>query len=217
MSDVIPPPSLTWNLKRSSWKRRFLLETIIFRFHVKLWGGTDSRRWIKKGKSSNDLKHACKAAHRYYWLYLLKHFERVSCYMQMVLSHTTTWWLWYIMMIIIIIIIILTLILRQDNLARHKDQEMTCLALSQLVCVFKHLTSLLIEQHVLGVLKNEAANASAHKLSSAILIHVASLQQPWIIPTCFPFLRESSRTQHPPKRASWSAAIVRKAWATWAL
>lgn len=93
------------------------------------------------------------------------------------------------------------LILRQDNLARHKDQEMTCLALSQLVCVFKHLTSLLIEQHVLGVLKNEAANASAHKLSSAIIIHVASLQQPWIIPTCFPFLRESSRTQHHPRNA----------------
>ena len=43
------------------------------------------------------------------------------------------------MIIIIIIIIILTLILRQDNLARHKDQEMTCLALSQLVGVFKHL------------------------------------------------------------------------------
>ena len=32
------PWSLTWNLKISSWKRRFLLETIISRFHVKLWG-----------------------------------------------------------------------------------------------------------------------------------------------------------------------------------
>ena len=29
----------TWNLKISPWKSRFLLETIIFRFHVKLWGG----------------------------------------------------------------------------------------------------------------------------------------------------------------------------------
>ena len=32
------PWSLTWNLKISPWKRRFLLETIIFRFHVKLGG-----------------------------------------------------------------------------------------------------------------------------------------------------------------------------------
>ena len=32
------PWSLTWNLKITPWKRRFLLETIIFRFHVKLWG-----------------------------------------------------------------------------------------------------------------------------------------------------------------------------------
>ena len=32
------PRSLTWNLKISPWKRRFLLETIIFRFHVKFPG-----------------------------------------------------------------------------------------------------------------------------------------------------------------------------------
>ena len=32
------PWRLTWNLKISPWKRRFLLETIILRFHVKLWG-----------------------------------------------------------------------------------------------------------------------------------------------------------------------------------
>ncbi len=32
------PWSLTWNLKIKPWKRRFLLETIIFRFHVKLLG-----------------------------------------------------------------------------------------------------------------------------------------------------------------------------------
>ena len=32
------PWNLTWNLKRSPWKRRFLLETIIFRFHVKFRG-----------------------------------------------------------------------------------------------------------------------------------------------------------------------------------
>ena len=32
------PWSLTWNLKIISWKRRFLLETILFRFHLKLQG-----------------------------------------------------------------------------------------------------------------------------------------------------------------------------------
>ena len=32
----IPSESLTWNLKMVTWNRRFLLETIIFRFHVKL-------------------------------------------------------------------------------------------------------------------------------------------------------------------------------------
>ena len=35
---LIHPWSLTWNLKINPWKRRFLFETIIFRFHVKLWG-----------------------------------------------------------------------------------------------------------------------------------------------------------------------------------
>ena len=34
----VHPWSLTWDLKINPWKRRFLLETIIFRFHVKLWG-----------------------------------------------------------------------------------------------------------------------------------------------------------------------------------
>ena len=35
----IRPWSLTWNLRFSTpfWKRRFLLETIIFRFHMNLW------------------------------------------------------------------------------------------------------------------------------------------------------------------------------------
>ena len=31
---IIPPRKLTWNLKMKPWKRRFLLKTIIFRFHV---------------------------------------------------------------------------------------------------------------------------------------------------------------------------------------
>ena len=36
----VHPWNLTWNLKRSPWKRRFLLETIIFRFHVEFRGCT---------------------------------------------------------------------------------------------------------------------------------------------------------------------------------
>ena len=36
----IHPWNLTWNLKRSPWKRWFLLEIIIFRFHVKFRGST---------------------------------------------------------------------------------------------------------------------------------------------------------------------------------
>ena len=35
----VPSPSLTWNLKMAAWNRIFLLETIIFRFHVKLGEG----------------------------------------------------------------------------------------------------------------------------------------------------------------------------------
>ena len=38
VSRNLHPWNLTWNLKRSPWKRRFLLETIIFRFHVKFRG-----------------------------------------------------------------------------------------------------------------------------------------------------------------------------------
>ena len=35
------PWNLTWTLKRSPWKRRFLFqETIVFRFHVKFWGSS---------------------------------------------------------------------------------------------------------------------------------------------------------------------------------
>ena len=39
------PQSLTRNLKISPWKRRFLLETIIFRFHVKTWGCNSFRNF----------------------------------------------------------------------------------------------------------------------------------------------------------------------------
>ena len=34
----LKPRKLTWNLKMSPWKRRFLLKTIIFRFHVSFRG-----------------------------------------------------------------------------------------------------------------------------------------------------------------------------------
>ena len=40
---VVHPWSLTWNLKISPWKRRFLLDIVIFRFHVKLGECTTSR------------------------------------------------------------------------------------------------------------------------------------------------------------------------------
>ena len=35
---VVHSLKLTWNLKMDPWKRRFLLETIISRFHVNFWG-----------------------------------------------------------------------------------------------------------------------------------------------------------------------------------
>ncbi len=41
----IHPPKQTWNLKIDPWKRRFLLETIISRFHVNFWGCTSL--WFK--------------------------------------------------------------------------------------------------------------------------------------------------------------------------
>ncbi len=38
MGFLVHPPKQTWNLKMDPWKRRFLLETIISRFHVNFWG-----------------------------------------------------------------------------------------------------------------------------------------------------------------------------------
>ena len=49
----IHPWNLTWNLKRSPWKKRCLLETIIFRFHVKFRGSTRrfaTLQWLEKNK-----------------------------------------------------------------------------------------------------------------------------------------------------------------------
>jgi len=38
----VHPGKLTWNLKMNPWKRRFLIKTIIFRFHVSFRGGIHS-------------------------------------------------------------------------------------------------------------------------------------------------------------------------------
>ena len=35
---MVHSPKQTWNLKMDPWKRRFLLETTISRFHVNFWG-----------------------------------------------------------------------------------------------------------------------------------------------------------------------------------
>ena len=35
---VVHLPKQTWNLKMDPWKRRFLLETTISKFHVNFWG-----------------------------------------------------------------------------------------------------------------------------------------------------------------------------------
>ena len=45
-SGNVPSQNLTWNLKMAPWIRRFLLETIIFRFHVKLQVGIQI--WLKE-------------------------------------------------------------------------------------------------------------------------------------------------------------------------
>ena len=51
----VHPGKLTWNLKMNPWKRRFLLETIIFRFHVSFRGGTvDGNQ--KSGGSTHQLR-----------------------------------------------------------------------------------------------------------------------------------------------------------------
>ena len=44
------PPKQTWNLKIDPWKRRFLLETIISRFHVNFWG---CKYWTPKEQLSS--------------------------------------------------------------------------------------------------------------------------------------------------------------------
>ena len=58
---LLPSQSLTWNLKMAPWNRRFLLETILFRFHVKLGeckplggSGTPNIVWGKKASSKEE-------------------------------------------------------------------------------------------------------------------------------------------------------------------
>ena len=41
------PPKQTWNLKMDPWKRRFLLETIISRFHVNFLGCKGWRTYVR--------------------------------------------------------------------------------------------------------------------------------------------------------------------------
>ena len=66
------PWNLTWNLKRSPWKRRFLLETIMFRLHVKFRGSIPrhpvipaevfcvlGRLWVWKMSSCMSRIHSC--------------------------------------------------------------------------------------------------------------------------------------------------------------
>ena len=50
----IHPRNLTWNLKISPWKRRFLLETIIFRFRVKFRGSIASENLRCLGIKKNE-------------------------------------------------------------------------------------------------------------------------------------------------------------------
>ena len=49
-------PKQTWNLKMDPWKRRFLLETIISRFHVNFWGCNLSKRSLNYPKNYRVLK-----------------------------------------------------------------------------------------------------------------------------------------------------------------
>ena len=90
--DYKHPWSLTWNLKISHCKRRFLLEIIILRFHVKIWGCiiciyiyTYGNDWISIGwipiwyviapqKTKHSNSKVCQGVHFHFYdqLHLLK-------------------------------------------------------------------------------------------------------------------------------------------------
>ena len=63
MKSRLHPWSLTWNLKISPWKRRFLLEIIIFRFHVKLWGCSEPI-WFTYRYFQKHTIHRCTGGER---------------------------------------------------------------------------------------------------------------------------------------------------------
>ena len=65
----IHPGKLTWNLKMNPWKRRFLLETIIFRFHVSFNGGV---QWKKFRGSKGQEEHLIVAWYHWNCLHLWK-------------------------------------------------------------------------------------------------------------------------------------------------
>ncbi len=71
----IHPPKQTWNLKMDPWKRRFLLETIISRFHVSFWGCKNfweiTRKEIYKTNIWKLMKHEVS---RKWW----KNFNKTS-------------------------------------------------------------------------------------------------------------------------------------------
>ena len=57
---LLHPWNLTWNLKRSPWKRKFLLETIIFRFHVQFRGcNCCSKESQRKASAATALQIFC--------------------------------------------------------------------------------------------------------------------------------------------------------------
>ena len=116
---LVPHWSLTWNLKISPWKRRFLLETIIFRFHVKLQGCKGNSFWndsalnpVGKGSkfstaSWNHLldrrnqREGCEGAHfppgdlngcfRKWWYPQIIHFSRDFHYKSSILGYPFFW------------------------------------------------------------------------------------------------------------------------------
>ena len=55
------PPKQTWNLKMDPWKRRFLLETTISRFHVNFWGCTTTQMIRKLQPKTNKNHHPTSA------------------------------------------------------------------------------------------------------------------------------------------------------------
>jgi len=58
-SNYVPSQSLTWNLKMVPWNRRFLLETLIFRFHVKLGECIEDRSILRESVGTRSSCPSC--------------------------------------------------------------------------------------------------------------------------------------------------------------